>query len=62
MQREPGAVDAGTLVEVSVDVDLDQIRRSHLGPEQLVGRAEVGDLVRARVIESEGVDLVAARL
>ena len=40
-------------------------RAEHQGPEvdgvtELIRVAKVGDLVRARVIETEGVDLVAA--
>ena len=50
------------------DTEWDTVgRAAHQGPEvdgttSLVRRARAGDLVRARVIESQGVDLVAAPL
>ena len=51
---------------VEENTDWDTIgRAAHQGPDvdgttSLVRRAKVGEMVRARVIESEGVDLVAA--
>jgi len=40
MQREAGPVDAGLLVEVVIHVDLHEIRRRDLGPQQLVALHE----------------------
>jgi hypothetical protein len=36
MQREAGTIDACTLIEVFVHVDLHQVRRRDLGPKQLM--------------------------
>jgi ribosomal protein S12 methylthiotransferase RimO len=60
----------GSVVEVlveSVDESLVEGRAAHQGPEdgsttvRGTGAARVGDLVRARVVAAEGVDLVAVR-
>jgi ribosomal protein S12 methylthiotransferase RimO len=67
-QRAEERVGEEVLVLVEEDSAEDTLgRAAHQGPEvdgitHLVRRAKVGDLVRARVVESEGVDLVAAPL
>jgi ribosomal protein S12 methylthiotransferase RimO len=67
-QRAEERVGEEVLVLVEENTDWDTVgRAAHQGPEvdgttSLVRRAAPGDLVRARVIESEGVDLVAAPL
>jgi ribosomal protein S12 methylthiotransferase len=67
-QRAEERVDEEVVVLVEENTGSDTVgRAAHQGPEvdgttSLVRRARVGDLVRARVVESEGVDLVAAPL
>jgi ribosomal protein S12 methylthiotransferase RimO len=60
----------GEEIDVLVEEDVDGVavgRAAHQGPDvdgttSLVGRARVGEMVRAMVLESEGVDLVARAL
>jgi ribosomal protein S12 methylthiotransferase len=67
-QRAEERVGEEVVVLVEENTEWDTVgRAAHQGPEvdgttSLVRRAEAGDLVRARVIESQGVDLVAAAL
>jgi ribosomal protein S12 methylthiotransferase RimO len=67
-QRAEERVDEEVVVLVEENTEWDTVgRAAHQGPEvdgttSLVRRARAGDLVRARVIESEGVDLVAVPL
>jgi len=64
-QRAEERVGDEVVVLVEEDTDWDTIgRAAHQGPDvdgttSLVRRARPGEMVRARVIESEGVDLVA---
>ncbi len=55
VQREAGAVDAGTLVQVIVHADLDQVRRCHFRIERLVALDQevprVGGTAHGRMVE-----------
>jgi tRNA A37 methylthiotransferase MiaB len=67
-QRAEERVGEEIVVLVEDNNEWDTVgRAAHQGPEvdgttSLVRRAKPGDLVRARVMETEGVDLVAAPL
>jgi ribosomal protein S12 methylthiotransferase len=67
-QRAEERVGEEVVVLVEENTEWDTVgRAAHQGPEvdgttSLVRRARAGDLVRARVIECQGVDLVAAPL